>query len=59
MQNGVQKVVISTSYGHMTVIEMRAIIIVVVISLRISGIHTWGGQKSLIPFQFHLPHNID
>lgn len=43
IQNGVQKVVISTSYGHMTVTEMRAIIIVVVISLRMSGIHTRGG----------------
>lgn len=44
--NDVQKVVISTSYGHMTVIEMRAIIIVVVISLRMSGIHTWGGNRN-------------
>lgn len=29
----------------MTVIEMRVIIIVVVISLRISGIYTWGGTE--------------
>lgn len=42
IQNGVQKVVISTSYGHMTATEKRAIIIVVVISLRMSGIHTRG-----------------
>lgn len=60
IQNGVQKVVISTSYGHVTCSRNESYNYCGCYFTKNVG-HTHTGreeEKSLIPFQFYLPYNI-